>query len=780
MENIDDKKFKTSKYDPTYAASIHSHKRILEKKYVIRRPFLGASSMQPDINGHMRVTLLDWLVKLAEEIRLSPSTYALTIHLIDQALSRITVKRAQFQLLGCSCLLIAAKLEELQPPLVNDLVHRSDYCFDSEELITYEQQLMIVFELQPALPTRYYFAQRYAAAGKCTPRETAMAVFLTELSLYKVEFSLLPMSHVAAAAVHLSLQILRPLTRDDLDSSYSSLGEGCDDQCSSATGKSGTGGGNKARKTKGSSSGSSNSSNNSSSVSSNSSSSSNSSGNSSGKARQIWTENLEFYSQYQEWELVDTILKLREAHFYMEDTALTTGIIGRYSRERYFSVSMTGALRINDVRWDTAGAWTEFWAHPASQGLGAGGVVVSAVGAPGPEPVPGLVGGSVTAGIGITQSSAAVRESRSTIDQSFSTNDLTMHMECQQQQQQWQGDEHMSTSSSTTTVSSSAVPPLPPAAKERRGGRGNTQREATTRGGRTMDIAGGTVKGGIKGTVGIKISAITKPKKEKEGEAKPGIKPTTLPVRVLDKMMRERNQDLLCKSKGKSRGKCGATETKVSERDIARPKAVPAGTSSSGNNDKSSSGGRGGGNTRGDMRPSGTSAFSAPVGGKGAPPAVETGIRSRHGTMTTSRSASTVTTEEGVTTTEEDATATTEELPLSQPYSAPMHARPSNMAHMFSVPSFPSTSAKDTGRGAGKMRSKPEGGAGAGVVTGAAKRARKEAPAVPVRDPKDGGGNTNSSRCSSAVSFAGSDSGRLSAGGLQQRRISDFASIKPH
>ena len=186
------------------------------------------------------------------------------------------------------------------------------------------------------------------------------------------------------------------------------------------------------------------------------------------------------------------------------------------------------------------------------------------------------------------------------------------------------------------------------------------------------------------------------------------------------------------------------------------------------------------------MRPSGTSAFSAPVGSKGAPPAVDTDIRSRHGTMTTSRSASTVTTEEGVTTTE-DATATTEELPLSQPYSAPMHARPSNMAHMFSVPSFPSTStstststsastsAKDTGRGAGKMRSKPEGGAGA-----AAKRARKEAPAVPVRDPKDGGGNTNSSRCSSAVSFAGSDSGRFSAGGLQQRRISDFASIKPH
>ena len=41
MENIDNLAKKTATFDPTYAASIHKHKRKLEKEYVISQPFLG-------------------------------------------------------------------------------------------------------------------------------------------------------------------------------------------------------------------------------------------------------------------------------------------------------------------------------------------------------------------------------------------------------------------------------------------------------------------------------------------------------------------------------------------------------------------------------------------------------------------------------------------------------------------------------------------------------------------------------------------------------------------
>ena len=274
----------------------------------------------------MRVTLLDWLVKLADEMNLGSDTYALTIHLIDLALSREAgVKRSQFQLLGCACLLIASKLEELQPPLVADLVYRSDYCFDNEELINYEQRMMGVFELRPSLPTRYSFTKRYCLAAGCSAKEESLAIYLTELSLYEVEFCALNMSKVAAAAVHLTLQILRPRgtyeDEEEAEQKRSSELQGRRDSQSRTT-----------------------------------------------LERHVWTKSLEHYTGYQECELVDTVLRLREAHFHVEDTTLTQGIMYRYSREINHRVSCVGALRIEDVRWDTLRAWVAYKQHPLSLG----------------------------------------------------------------------------------------------------------------------------------------------------------------------------------------------------------------------------------------------------------------------------------------------------------------------------------------------------------------------------------------------------------------------------
>ena len=96
----------------------------------------------------------------------------------------------------------------------------------------------------------------------------------------------------------------------------------------------------------------------------------------------MWTKSLEYYTGYQEWELVDTVLKLREAHFHLEDTTLTQGIMSRYNRDRHHGVSHIGALRVQDVRWDTERAWASYKQHPLSYGYhaagpcGAGDVVV--------------------------------------------------------------------------------------------------------------------------------------------------------------------------------------------------------------------------------------------------------------------------------------------------------------------------------------------------------------------------------------------------------------------
>lgn len=83
----------------------------------------------------------------------------------------MTIKKNQFQLVGCACLLIAAKIEEVLPPMVENLVYISDFCFDNDALISMESKIVKLLEYNLILPTRYYFGCRFSFLLKMTPNE---------------------------------------------------------------------------------------------------------------------------------------------------------------------------------------------------------------------------------------------------------------------------------------------------------------------------------------------------------------------------------------------------------------------------------------------------------------------------------------------------------------------------------------------------------------------------------------------------------------------------------
>ncbi len=214
VTDIDDKSFATATFDPTYAKSIYLSKKRLESRYIQKTAILlNRDGIQTEITPNTRLTLIDWLINSCHQYwHVDSSTYHLAIQYIDHALSLIHVKLAQFQLLGVACLWLASKLEELHPPQVEDLIMLADNCFGADELILYEQRLMRIFENKASIPTRHYFATRFVLAAKCSPREVSLVQYLVELSLYDVRFLCYPMSLIAATAVHLALQTLRPLT----------------------------------------------------------------------------------------------------------------------------------------------------------------------------------------------------------------------------------------------------------------------------------------------------------------------------------------------------------------------------------------------------------------------------------------------------------------------------------------------------------------------------------------------------------------------------------------
>ncbi|KAK7258620.1 hypothetical protein RIF29_11561 [Crotalaria pallida] len=90
----------------TYACDIYKHLRASEAKKRPSTDFM--ERIRKDINSSMRAILIDWLVEVAEEYRLLPETLYLTMNYIDRYLSGNAMNRPKLQLLGVSCMMIAA------------------------------------------------------------------------------------------------------------------------------------------------------------------------------------------------------------------------------------------------------------------------------------------------------------------------------------------------------------------------------------------------------------------------------------------------------------------------------------------------------------------------------------------------------------------------------------------------------------------------------------------------------------------------------------------------
>lgn len=62
----------------------------------------------------MRCALLEWLAEVSLEYKMQTSTYFLAVRLLDRVLLQLPIRKTKFQLLGCACLMIAGKLEEIE------------------------------------------------------------------------------------------------------------------------------------------------------------------------------------------------------------------------------------------------------------------------------------------------------------------------------------------------------------------------------------------------------------------------------------------------------------------------------------------------------------------------------------------------------------------------------------------------------------------------------------------------------------------------------------------
>lgn len=186
----------------TYAAEIYHNLFESEK---LRRPSTTyMESFQTDLSPQMRTILVDWMVEVAVEYELVSDTLFLAVSFVDRYLSQAQIARGRLQLVGVTCMLIAAKYEEIYAPQIEEFCFITENTYTKQEIIVMESDILDSLKFECTTPTPKQFVRRFCRAAESDvpdDRLQCLASYLTELAL--PEYSALQFlpSQVAAAAV---------------------------------------------------------------------------------------------------------------------------------------------------------------------------------------------------------------------------------------------------------------------------------------------------------------------------------------------------------------------------------------------------------------------------------------------------------------------------------------------------------------------------------------------------------------------------------------------------
>lgn len=109
----------------------------------------------PHLQPKMRAILLDWLMEVSEVYKLHRETYHLAQDYFDRFMAtQRNVFKSTLQLIGITCLFIAAKVEEMYPPKLHQFAYVTDEACTEDEILSMEIIIMkeLNWSLSPQTP----------------------------------------------------------------------------------------------------------------------------------------------------------------------------------------------------------------------------------------------------------------------------------------------------------------------------------------------------------------------------------------------------------------------------------------------------------------------------------------------------------------------------------------------------------------------------------------------------------------------------------------------------
>lgn len=161
-------------------------------------------SSQTELDWNMRTIVMDWIIEVHTKFRLLPETLFIATNLIDRFLSSRVISLEKLQLVGITCLFVAAKYEEVICPSIAHFINMTDGGYDTTEMIKAERYLLQTLDFDLSFPNPLHFLRRISKADGYDIQTRTVSKFLIEIGCLDRWLMEYKPSMLAAAAMYLA------------------------------------------------------------------------------------------------------------------------------------------------------------------------------------------------------------------------------------------------------------------------------------------------------------------------------------------------------------------------------------------------------------------------------------------------------------------------------------------------------------------------------------------------------------------------------------------------
>lgn len=188
-----------------YSNDIFEYLYELEKKYMPNPDYIHD---QRELEWQQRGLLMDWLVEIHSKLHLLPETLYLAVNIVDRFMTLRVVNLDKIQLVGVTALLLAAKYEEVFPPVLHHFAYLTGGNFDENDILSAEKFVLQVLEFELSYPNPLNFLRRISKADNYNVQSRSFGKYLLEISVVEHHLLRYPPSMHAAAAMYVARHIM--------------------------------------------------------------------------------------------------------------------------------------------------------------------------------------------------------------------------------------------------------------------------------------------------------------------------------------------------------------------------------------------------------------------------------------------------------------------------------------------------------------------------------------------------------------------------------------------